>query len=470
MQLGLNLGFSPSSKGSGSGGSGLNNKFWTRLSSTVGKVISNFNLTFFTTPLFDESASPPPLSGVGVQWGDGTASFLTSGAGLNKTLGETISIEIKDSNAVVTAINCGTSSPRLGGTVDISAFTNLNSFRCVNNDITIFTGNTLCPQLTTLDLSENKLTSFPSLTNMPLLQELRLDYNTFTGSIPSLNSLTSLVTVRFNENTGITGNIPSLSLLTNLESFYCIACNLTGAIPSLAANTALRDFRCDSQGEPYKLTGSIPSLATNTQLRVFHAHNNNLSGSIPSLSGLDNLRDFRCFTNQLTGSIPSLSGLTNLKSFRCFTNQLTGSIPSLSGLTNLRDFYCHANQLTGSIPSLSGLTQLWVFYCHTNQLTGSIPSLSGLTNLQGFYCHTNQLTGFDGGSVSNTLGDFRADNNLLTSAAVNAILAAFEAAGRTSLDGTCILNLGGTGNAAPTGQGITDKATLQSRGWTVTTN
>ena len=378
MQLGLNLGFSPSSRGSGSGGSGLNNKFWTRLSSTVGKVISNFNLTFFTTPPFDESASPPPLSGVGVQWGDGTVSLLTSGVSVNKTFGETISIEIKDSNAVVTEIDCGTSSPRLGGTVDISAFTNLNSFRCVNNDITIFTGNTLCPQLTTLDLSENKLTSFPSLTNMPLLQELRLDYNTFTGSIPSLNSLTSLVTVRFNENIDITGNIPSLSLLTNLESFYCIKCNLTGAIPSLAANTALRDFRCDSQGEPYKLTGSIPSLATNTQLRVFHAHNNNLSGSIPSLSGLNNLRDFSCYTNQLTG--------------------------------------------------------------------------------------------FDGGSVSNTLGTFLAHNNQLTSAAVNAILAAFEAAGRTSLDGTCILNLGGTGNAAPTSQGITDKATLQSRGWTVTTN
>jgi len=31
------------------------------------------------------------------------------------------------------------------------------------------------------------------------------------------------------------------------------------------------------------------------------------------------------------------------------------------------------------------------------------------------------------------------------------------------------LNLAGT-NAAPTGQGITDKATLNSRGWTVTTN
>jgi Ran GTPase-activating protein (RanGAP) involved in mRNA processing and transport len=253
----------------------------------------------------------------------------------------------------VTVINCGTSSPRLSGTVDISAFTNLNTFICNNNDITTFTGNTLCTQLTALSLSQNKLTSFPSFTNMPLLQELRVNNNTFTGSIPSLNSLTSLVTVRFNQNTGITGNIPSLSLLTNLESFYCIACNLTGPIPSLAANTALKDFRCDTQKESPKLNGSIPSLATNTQLTFFYAHNNNLSG-------------------------------------------------------------------------------------------------------------------FSGSSVSNTLQDFKAQNNLLTSAAVNAILAAFVAANRTT--GTRILNLGGTGNAAPTGQGLIDKQILIDRGWTVTTN
>jgi len=72
------------------------------------------------------------------------------------------------------------------------------------------------------------------------------------------------------------------------------------------------------------------------------------------------------------------------------------------------------------------------------------------------------------GYISNSLGDFRAENNLLTAKAVNAILAAFVLANKTT--GTRILNLGGTGNASPTGQGITDKATLISRGWTVTTN
>jgi hypothetical protein len=37
-------------------------------------------------------------------------------------------------------------------------------------------------------------------------------------------------------------------------------------------------------------------------------------------------------------------------------------------------------------------------------------------------------------------------------------------------NGQVLLNLGGTGNAAPSSAGVTDKNTLISRGWTVTTN
>jgi hypothetical protein len=57
-------------------------------------------------------------------------------------------------------------------------------------------------------------------------------------------------------------------------------------------------------------------------------------------------------------------------------------------------------------------------------------------------------------------------DNALTEAAVNYILA--------TLDGTDVeggtLELDGGTNAAPTGQGLTDKASLISKGWTVTTN
>ena len=173
-------------------------------------------------------------------------------------------------------------------------------------------------------------------------------------------------------------------------------------------------------------------------------------------------------SNNLSGSIPDLSANTAMTSFSCYTNQLTGSIPSLSANTALITFSCRENQLTGSIPSLSANTAMTVFSCYSNQLTGSIPSLSANTAMTVFYCYSNQLTGYAGGGVSITLGDFRAENNLLTQAAVDLILSDFVAANKTT--GTRILNIGGTGNAAPSAAGLLDKATLVSRGWTVTTN
>jgi Leucine-rich repeat (LRR) protein len=286
---------------------------------------------------------------------------------------------ILQNNPNVTQINCGTSSPKLGGTVDISAFPNLQVFICNSNNITALSGYAQNSNLTTVEFFENK----------------------------------------------VTGSIPSLSAMTNLQNF---------------------------------------SFYTNL-----------LTGPIPSFSGLTNLQSFSCPYNRLTGPIPSLNGLNNLQTFNCGnqrgSTKLTGSIPSLSGLNNLQRFWCHRNQLTGPIPSLSGLNNLQSFFCYDQQgltkLIGSIPSLSGLNNLQVFDCHANQLTSFAGGSVSNTLGNFQAQDNQLNQSSVNAILSAFVAANRTA--GTRTLNLGGTGNFGPTGQGLTDFAILTGRGWIVTT-
>ena len=204
----------------------------------------------------------------------------------------------------------------------------------------------------------------------------------------------------------------------------------------------------------------------NTALTQFLCYNNQLTGSIPDFSSNTALTLFYCYNNQLTGSIPDLSSNTALTRLYCNANQLTGSIPDLSSNTALTYFYCYTNQLTGSIPSLSSNGGMDQFRCDSNQLTGSIPDLSSNTALTQIHCQYNQLTGFAGGTVSATLLNFQAQYNLLTEAAVDSILAAFVAAGASN--GT--LNLGGTGNATPSATGLTDKATLQGRGWTVTTN
>ena len=337
-----------------------------------------------------------------------------------------ISIYPQYNSNQVTVINCGTSSPRLGGTIDISSYTNLNSFTCVSNDIISFQGFADCPNLTNVFLTDNKIagnfnTVFPNFSNRSNMVTFGIRSNKITGTIPSLSGLSNLVYFGVQDNQ-FTGTIPSLSGLTELDQFWCYYNYLTGSIPSLQGLIKLRYFYCSEQLGTTKLTGSIPSLSTNTALAIFS----------------------------------------------CTGNQLTGSIPSLSGLNNLRNFYCNENQLTGTIPSLSGLNNLQDFRCSNNQLTGSIPALNGLSALQTFRCFNNQLINYAGGSVPHTLGHFEAYNNQLNQSSVDAILSALVAANRTT--GTRILNLGGTGNAAPTGQGLTDKATLISRGWSVTTN
>jgi len=241
-------------------------------------------------------------------------------------------------------------------------------------------------------------------------------------------------------------------ILQNNPKVTAINCGTSsprlGGTVDISAFPALEDFRCNSND-----ITAISGYTNNSNLRIVQFFDNKVTGSIPSLSGLNNLQDFRCYTNQLTGAIPALSGLTGLQVFWCQNQSGT--------------------KLTGPIPDLSGLTGLRSFRCNNNQLTSNITSLSGLNSLEVFYCYFNQLSGFAGGSVSNTLGDFQAQNNQLTSTAVNDILAAFVAAGRTTgtpvVNGTCILNVGGAGNFRPTGQGVTDVTTLRNRGWTVTT-
>jgi Leucine-rich repeat (LRR) protein len=345
---------------------------------------------------------------------------------------------ILQNNPTVTQINCGVSSPKLGGTIDLSAFPNIQEFRCEQNDITNISG-----------YNSNTLNTFQIQTNL------------LSGSFPNLTGLNNLVTFWIYNNS-YSGSFPTgLANLTNLQNFRCEANRLTGSIPSLS-NFPLRYFSCHNQTGTTKLTGPIPALTGCPLLIEFECHTNHLGGSLPVLSGLNSLQVFNCFTqtvNGITGTIPVLNN-PSLRNFRIENNLISGIIPSLNNIRNIELFSCFQNRLTGSIPSLSQLTGLRIFWCY-NQVA------------------TTKLTDFAGGSVSNTLGEFRADSNQLSSTAVNSILAAFVAAGRTTGNATgitsgfatCTLNLGGasTTNFRPTGQGVTDVTTLRDRGWIVTT-
>lgn len=105
----------------------------------------------------------------------------------------------------------------------------------------------------------------------------------------------------------------------------------------------------------------------------------------------------------------------------------------------------------------------------------NVISCADLTFAGGPTALNNITTLFTVGTLKNFGGDFIANGLNLSAASVNHILAVFA-----SLDGTNgttlwaragkTINLSGGTNAAPTGQGIIDKATLVGRGATVTTN
>jgi hypothetical protein len=243
---------------------------------------------------------------------------------------------------------------------------------------------------------------------------------------------------------------------TSLKTVYMVAADGWGGLTVLDMNTK-------------SLRGPIPSLARATALAYFYVHNNQLTGSIPGLTTNTALVEFYVNTNQLTGSIPGLTTNTALAYFQVGANQLTGSIPSLTTNTALVDFLAYSNQLTGSIPSLTTNTALVYFYVHVNQLTGSIPSLTTNAALVTFYVSNNQLTGYAGGLGTRVLTIFDASTNALTDIAVNAILADLVVA-QAGGNPVCTVSLSGGTNAAPTGQGLLDKATLIAAKWTVTTN
>ena len=357
----------------------------------------------------------------------------------------TIKLSAENGPASITAIDCGSSSPRLGGTLDVSAFPNLTSIKCVSNGITKFQGYGPLTNLVTINLADNAFDAtqgnFETLSNKPNLKAIEMQavlpdqYINWTGTFPDLSSNLNLETIRIN-NCSLTGNNLDFSMLTKLKVISIQFCLLGGAFPLLpkGPNSPIVQIQFGNGRQNYRYTDTTaPNLATefpNCNNLVYS--NNNVTGSIQAVPS--RMFNFWCDNNQHTGSIPSLS----------------------SGI--LQQFVCRAQRS----PAF---------------LSGSIPDLYNCTVLRMFRCDLNRLTSFAGG-VRNTLGDFQAQNNQLTSTAVNAILAAFVAAGRSSANAnsitpgytTCTLNLGGTGNAVPTGQGLIDKATLAGRGWSISTN
>jgi hypothetical protein len=131
-------------------------------------------------------------------------------------------------NDPITEINCGTSSPKLGGSVNISLFPELTGFYCTGNDIQNISDITKNTKLRRIEIFDNQLTQIPS----------------------------------------------TLSGVSFLEYFDCSNNQITGNIPNLRFNSNLAYFNC-SGNDLSEVNGNILPFA----LKYFDASNNNLSSS-----------------------------------------------------------------------------------------------------------------------------------------------------------------------------------------------
>jgi len=128
------------------------------------------------------------------------------------------------------------------------------------------------------------------------------------------------------------------------------------------------------------------------------------------------------------------------------------------------------NFTAGSVPTLpTNLVRLDLHGCNR---TGLAPNPGRFPSMYRYHFRENALTGFDEAVTISAACDYlNLESNALTQAAVDALLAAHVAANPTTVGKHFkhIALSGGT-NATPSGAGLANKAIMQGRGWTVTTN
>jgi len=143
---------------------------------------------------------------------------------------------------LIHAIDIGTSTPRLSGTVDVTSFINLTSFKAyegsAGNDLEGFTISEANDKLEFVELVYNKLSGSANQ-YIPLnAVEFLIQFNELNAPLSDLSSFTQLSAIATSSNTNMGGNIPTLPNNINIIDFG--GSGLTGDLPSLSAYTNLQ--------------------------------------------------------------------------------------------------------------------------------------------------------------------------------------------------------------------------------------
>lgn len=277
-----------------------------------------------------------------------------------------------------------------------SAATFTGTLNCNSLSIADLTGAEYFINMTSLDCSDNLLTTLPNLSNITTLEYLTCDNNQISA-LPNLTSNTALILLRCNDNQLIA--LPDLTSNAALKYFYCDNNQLT-SLPDFTSNPILTYLDCS-----YNALTVLPNLTNNTFLQYLGCSYTQLT-VLPSLDSNYALYWLACDGNQLT-TLPDISG-TAMVLLHCQNNQLT-ALPDLSTNLGLQQLYCQNNQLT-VLPNLSTNTNLIDLWCHNNLLT-TLPDLTSNTALEKLYCYNNKLSVLPDLTVNTSLQSLWCNNN-----------------------------------------------------------
>ena len=314
-----------------------------------------------------------------------------------------------------------------------------------------------------------------------------------TVTITSSNNFAGLTALDLGNSPSVylgwTGTIPDLRILPALRSFTSrgpynnggwtptqrIGWTSIGPVPPTLTYLYLEDNQ---------LTTGLANLDSNKSIMTdILVSDNNFGNSVsigaPSFAGYTSLVNLEIERNLFVGPQPTLPNSPNLINLAMDGNLFSNIAVPVSA--NLQTIYACCNpNISGPIPSFAAKTALTDFEVAGDPgITGTLPSFAANTSLNNFSVNDDNLSATVPGSFATqaAMGLANFGGNGFSAAVVNQILADFVAS--LGLPGRvhCTVNLGngitgggGGPNAAPTGQGLVDKALLIAAGWTVTTN
>lgn len=215
-------------------------------------------------------------------------------------------------------------------------------------------------KLAYLELNFNFFTgAMPSLAGLSMLQTAFLDDNDFT-SIPAgcFEGLSSIVELHVENNPRLNASVggwtipASFELATTLSYLSVTNASVTGPLPAfLGTLPALRRLEASYNS----LVGGIPESFQSSGIQVLKLNNQQMNGSITAVGGMVGLQLLWLQVNNFYGPVPlGLASAGGLQSLRINDNQLVGRLPlGLATLAGLTEALMAKNKLTGELPAFA---------------------------------------------------------------------------------------------------------------------